>query len=130
MPSSPSINFSEDNDWIYYLTPYGAGTLPTQRIYKFRLNENELYQESVTDVPTVNYDGSHYYASEVGFIQRDGTILPAIPAAPPEPNGFGITEIPYWWWCFSAEVISPDGYYDYQYQYYDWFNWPSPPIQE
>lgn len=130
MPSAPSINFSEDNDWIYYLTPYGAGTLPTQRIYKFRLNENELYQESVTDVPTVNYDGSHYYASIIGFIQRDGTILSAIPAAPPEANGFGITEIPYWWWCFSAEVISPDGYYDYQYQYYDWVSWPVPPIQE
>ena len=130
MPSAPSINFSEDNNWIYYLTPYGAGTLPTQRIYKYRLNENELYQESVTDVPTVNYDGSHYYASEVGFIQRDGTILSTIPAAPPEANSFGITEIPYWWWCFAAEVISPDGCYDYQYQYYNWLGGFVPPVQE
>lgn len=110
-PAAPSINFSADNNYIYFAT---NGTL-----YTYRLDENVL-----TEVSHETYTGN-------GFVQRDGTLLDSNPAAPPYDNDAGITEIPYWWWwCVNAEVISPDGYYDYQYQYYNRFIWPTPPIQE
>lgn len=107
--AAPSINFSEDKNYIYFAT---NGTL-----YTYRLDENVL-----TEVSHETYTGN-------GFVLRDGTLLSSNPAAPPYSNDAGVTEVPDWYWCVGAEVLSPDGYYDYQYQYYDWFSWPTPPIQ-
>lgn len=118
-PGSPSINFSEDNNYIYYADQ--------GYIYTYRLDENVLTQVSKVA-----------YASQ-GWITREGTIKPLRPAEP-LPEGHPFTSItdgqipasyrPLTWG--GAEVVSFDGYYDFQYQYYDiasgWF--PMPPIQQ
>ncbi len=109
--ASPSINFSEDNNSIYYAT---EGT-----IYTYRLDENVLAL-----VKTEAYVGN-------GFVGRDGKI---VSTKPPAALASGIDWhglVPQsWWWVIAAEVISAEGYYDYRYQYYNWFEWPTPPIQQ
>jgi len=107
-PGSPSINFSVDNNSIYYAN---NGTL-----YTLRLDENVL-----TTVSSSTYTTN-------GFVNRAGTIVAGIDGQ----ANFDPYPWPWAYWnLIRAEVTSPEGYYDFRYEYYMWTmgSYPIPPFQ-
>jgi predicted transglutaminase-like cysteine proteinase len=109
-PGDTSINFSEDNNYIYFATCPDVGVQGVDgNLYTFRLDENVL-----TEVNKTTYTGG-------GYVWRDGTIHSLQPSDPIDPAMEGLIQLPWWWWVEVAEVISPDGHYDFQYQWFNWF---------
>lgn len=101
---SCSINFSDDHNSIYYAD---AGWL-----YTYRLDENVL-----TEVSKVANTSS-------GWLTKEGVIKSPFPAEPlPEDHPFWYMEFvggyinPEYFSYQGAELISFDGYYDFQYEY-------------
>jgi len=98
---APSVNFSADNNYIYFENDGYT--------YKYQLDESvlTLVSSAATVIPA---DDTH--GAKSGFIGRDGSmkisneIVKFYFSDDPDDYKNG--------WLFSADVITPEGYFDYE----------------